>query len=296
MPARQESDQCGAPWKDADVLRDLYCVQDLNYEQIANRLGCSTSTVGRWINEHGLVSRPWQNKEALETKFYEELKTVGEAAKEFGCNDQTLWVWMKEHNIEPRPWQDRRQLEKFFIDQGLPVSKIASKWDCGEKTIKRWVMRHDLPNDFPTQRSGTVEVECGHCSEMLHRPHWRVEEGEQFCDRDCLSGWLEVRTGEDHPLWEGGRAQYGEGWDKSKKQEVRERDGYECVYCGLSQQEHLDEYGRKLSVHHIIPARQFDNAKRRNAKTNLEACCIPCHRRVEQMAPLRPDTANAVAD
>jgi len=100
-------------------------------------------------------------------------------------------------------------------------------------------------------------------------------------------------TGEGNPNWSGGRANYGHGWNKTKKKAVRRRDGHECQSCGMSQEDHLEEHGRKLDVHHIRPARTVGDPEERNAEENLISLCISCHHLWEQMAPLRPDTIAA---
>jgi len=101
-----------------------------------------------------------------------------------------------------------------------------------------------------------------------------------------------VRIGPANPNWEGGPEPYGKGWNEQKREDVRERDGRECRGCGKAEEQHLNEYGRKLSVHHIVPARQFEGPERRNAKSNLISLCVDCHRRWEGI-PLRPQTASA---
>jgi 5-methylcytosine-specific restriction endonuclease McrA len=106
----------------------------------------------------------------------------------------------------------------------------------------------------------------------------------------------EELTGENAPAWTGGAFPYGEGWNEGKREAVRDRDNRECQYCGLSESEHFEQYGQKLHVHHIIPARQIDNPEKRNSKDNLEAVCLSCHMEVEQMAPLRPETGDVTAD
>jgi len=80
---------------------------------------------------------------------------------------------------------------------------------------------------------------------------------------------------------------YGKGWTKAKKKAIRERDGRECQVCGLSQQEHIEDLGFKLHVHHIVPARLFSNPQKRNDPDNLITLCAECHRRWEGI-PLRP--------
>lgn len=76
-------------------------------------------------------------------------------------------------------------------------------------------------------------------------------------------------------------AVYGEGWSEEKRKRVRERDGYECVICGISQSEYKEHYGMALDVHHIRPARDFEDGKERNKMSNLVTLCRACHMEYE---------------
>lgn len=42
------------PWKNEDLLRDLYFEHDQSYDDIAELLGCAKSTVARWMDNHGI--------------------------------------------------------------------------------------------------------------------------------------------------------------------------------------------------------------------------------------------------
>lgn len=95
-------------------------------------------------------------------------------------------------------------------------------------------------------------------------------------------------VGEEHPQWRGGRFNYGRGWSESKRQSVRSRDDWECQSCGISNEEHVDDRGNALHVHHIVPRRQFTDAERANRADNLVTLCHSCHAMWEEMAPLRP--------
>lgn len=99
-------------------------------------------------------------------------------------------------------------------------------------------------------------------------------------------------TGEDHPKYNGGFKRYGSGWTETKKEAVRERDSRTCQNpgCGRTEAEHLEEFGQKHSVHHIMKARWFDDDEERNAMDNLITLCQTkeCHAKWEAMSPLRP--------
>lgn len=101
-----------------------------------------------------------------------------------------------------------------------------------------------------------------------------------------------ILSGEDHPDWAGGRVPYGPGWNDSKKELVRERDGRVCQdpACGRTEDEHIAKFGIKHHVHHIVKARDFDDSGMRNHPDNLITLCAgKCHAKWEKLSPLRPD-------
>jgi hypothetical protein len=57
----------------------------------------------------------------------------------------------------------------------------------------------------------------------------------------------------------------------SLKEKVRERDGYECVKCGMPQEHHRKQFGQALHIHHK------DSNKRNNEMDNLVTLCARCH-------------------
>ncbi|WP_280985286.1 homing endonuclease associated repeat-containing protein [Halorhabdus utahensis] len=88
-------------------------------------------------------------------------------------------------------------------------------------------------------------------------------------------------AGEEHPGWKGGHKRYyGPSWSSARRK-ARERDGYTCQRCGMTDEEHLDEYGHKLHVHHIKPFRTFDDHEDANDLGNLITVCLDCHNRLE---------------
>jgi len=64
----------------------------------------------------------------------------------------------------------------------------------------------------------------------------------------------------------------------------------------MPQADHTDEFGEKLHVHHIIPARQIDDPEERNGMNNLICLCRRCHGVWEEIPGLRPDTRDATAN
>lgn len=104
--------------------------------------------------------------------------------------------------------------------------------------------------------------------------------------------------GENNPAWKPETDTpklYGKGWTEQKKQEIRKRDSYSCQdpTCQMDQKEHIRVYGCALHVHHLMTPESFDDKERANRPDNLVTLCCVCHRKWEQMAPLRPVVAAA---
>lgn len=62
------------------------------------------------------------------------------------------------------------------------------------------------------------------------------------------------------------------------KKKAKERDGWECRFCGMTNEEHLDEYDRGVHAHHII--KESDNGA--DNPRNLITVCRPCHDILEE--------------
>jgi hypothetical protein len=99
-----------------------------------------------------------------------------------------------------------------------------------------------------------------------------------------------VGTGEDHPSWKGGYEHYyGPSWP-SQRRKVLERDGYKCVSCGMTHDEHLKKYGAGLEVHHRQPFREFglERHEEANQLDNLVTLCKSHHKQWEHL-PVQPE-------
>jgi hypothetical protein len=81
-----------------------------------------------------------------------------------------------------------------------------------------------------------------------------------------------------------GELYYGSEWDQIREQ-VLQRDFYECVQCGISKEGHISRYGMGLNVHHIKPFREFDEKGEANQLQNLVTLCASCHAKLESDTP-----------
>lgn len=65
--------------------------------------------------------------------------------------------------------------------------------------------------------------------------------------------------------------------EKQAKETAKERDDYECRFCGITQEEHKETYERGLHAHHIVKS----NDGGIDHPDNLITVCEGCHKTLE---------------
>lgn len=123
------------------------------------------------------------------------------------------------------------------------------------------------------------KISCTNCNKIfLKAPSLHEKHKHHFCSVECMGEYYrnsKMFCGENSGTWTGGSVKYyGENWH-AQRRKARERDGYICQDCGITE----DDYGQELSVHHIKLFRLFDNYKEANNLGNLVSICEPCHRK-----------------
>lgn len=164
-----------------------------------------------------------------------------------------------------------------------PSAKPGRYCDVCVET-EQWRHERDIAGERnPRWSGGEHELDCDECGATFTRGRL-PEEGEHvFCSPNCQYEWLsEAFTGDGHPNWKGGvEASYGRGWNRVRKRAL-ERDGHECVLCGVSKA----ELGRNPDVHHIVPVRAFvetpvTTESDAHYLENVVSLCPACHRKTE---------------
>lgn len=81
--------------------------------------------------------------------------------------------------------------------------------------------------------------------------------------------------GEKNPMWRGGISNHNYiGFYQLLKDEIRERDNYKCQLCGLTEEESLQLWKKRLAINHI------DYDKTNNKKDNLITLCLRCNSKI----------------
>ncbi len=139
------------------------------------------------------------------------------------------------------------------------------------------------------QYSKRVKVNCTNCNQRLERKPSIIKQWN-FCNQFCMAEYYsktDAFSGPKSGTWKGGDpGYYGLNWRQQRKK-ARKRDDFKCQDCGITE----ELYGQELSVHHIIPFRDF-NGDWRNANqlSNLISLCeYPCHRKRHSKSNIKED-------
>ncbi len=124
-----------------------------------------------------------------------------------------------------------------------------------------------------------VPVRCEQCGNPFGVPRWfaRGTVRLHFCGKTCLDAWTSVLPEDESRLVLRGRPEYRGGNWKVQTAVARERDGFRCRKCGVTE----ETLGRQLDVHHKTPVRLFASAAAANRLDNLISVCASCHKRLE---------------
>lgn len=284
-----------------EKIANWYETKGLSPAEIAERVDASRKTVQHRINEWDLeppeATKPYQSEEWLRKEYLQKEKTTVEIAEDCSVSARTISEYLNRFGINAQKIGMKRTRKRVTVKCAFCGESLirrpahtgkTDRFFCDNTCQGNWLAENKVGESHPDYQK--VEVNCEWCGSPVYLQPYRMEKSQNhFCDYDCLGNWRsENQSGENHPRWKGGVFPYGKGWNEQKREKVRERDNRQCQTCGMSESEHLDEFGRRLDVHHIQPAREFDDPEARNSLENLVSLCVLCHRKAEQTAPLLP--------
>lgn len=154
---------------------------------------------------------------------------------------------------------------------------------CDQDCYTEWKQENYQGSDNPSA-THDVSVSCCRCGAgKTVTPSRYMRNSRFFCDRDCRGAWMSENRVEEQALaWKGGEGdtEYLGGWTRQRERAL-ERDFYECRVCGMSNEEHNEEHGMNLHVHHQTPKDSFERDSEANRLTNLLTVCAACHKCLE---------------
>lgn len=270
----------GPPYRDPEWLRQKYHNEQLTLEEVADECGASQSVVHKWMKKHGIerrsvseareilfkdASENYRDEEWLRTQYVGEKKSAYKIADECGVSSSTIQHFLEKYDIQTRSrdesatlrngerkYHDEEWMRVKYVEEGLSTIQMAELCDVDASVVNYWLDKHGIGARSFSEAQANRE-----------------------------------QSGEDNPAWNGGRPDYyGENWEEMRTAAL-ERDGGECVVCGMSRNEHRDKYGKDIHVHHIQPIATFENPEEANELQNLVTLCYAHHREWEGV-PIRP--------
>lgn len=197
------------------------------------------------------------------------------------CDADCRSAYLSEHQSGLNHHQNKRTREvcERCDEEYLARPENAGRF-CSRECSVEWLTDVQTGEDHPLWSRETRE--CFNCGEEItERPSYFEGSERHFCSMSCRAEvqpeWMQ---GEKNPAWKGGEVSYGPNWPKMRRKAL-ERGGWECRCCGMDIEAHRDRWGKELHVHHIVPAREFDDPEERNRLDNLVTLCSECHKKAE---------------
>jgi hypothetical protein len=146
---------------------------------------------------------------------------------------------------------------------------------CGNIAKNKMAHGKHKKGDSYVERSCII---CGKAFRKRKSSIGRTPHSGECCSRACANFSIARYTGDKHWNYKGGPTEdRGPHWNAISRR-VRQRDHYTCQVCGKNGKKD----NIKITVHHIIPHRQFGQDHERSSRfENLISLCISCHTKVE---------------
>jgi len=99
------------PWRDPNILRELYIEEDMSVFEVGDELGCSGSAVQRNLKKNGIETRneggyfsdaPHRQEDKLRELYVAQELSSREIAKEFDVSQKAVLDNLHKFNIETR--------------------------------------------------------------------------------------------------------------------------------------------------------------------------------------------------
>lgn len=136
------------------VLKTFYLEEDESFKKIAERFGCSATTVGNWLKSYGLVEEKKEKKggppspENLRKLYLEERLPVEEIAKRLNLSVSGIYYWINKLEISRDSVKfevNKKDLERMYRQEKMSPKEIAEKLGKSQRTVYRRIKEWGIP-------------------------------------------------------------------------------------------------------------------------------------------------------
>ena len=200
-------------------------------------------------------------KQVLKYLYQIKQLSTRKIGKLYKTSHVTILTKLNKFHIKRRNHIEANRLHKILFPKCLDCNKELSRRDA--KRCEKCSKIYKCKENHPMWKGGKPKCKCG-------------KQLSTYKVQRCISCWNKLNKGKNHYNWQNGISKfpYSFAFTKELKEFIRQRDKYECQLCHKSQRKELNQYNKKLSVHHI------DYNKQNCKKDNLITLCNQCNHRV----------------
>lgn len=169
-----------------DALWQMYWVDGLSLRDIADRLGVSSATILRRMEEFGIGRRTQKPdpipKAELANLRGEQGLTELEIAEELNCKRSKVRYWLKRYDIQhPLKQLTPEILRRLYWEDGMKISEIADEFSISEEPIRRRMEDYNIERRSSADYKWVNRASFGHDTRGYER--WTATNGKYEKDR-----------------------------------------------------------------------------------------------------------------
>ena len=269
---------CGSQFKPVKGKRNLFCSMDCyrSSQKRGDYRGVrGTKRIHKCAHCHSVVAGKSKNR-----------KRNGEIADHIFCNRQCYDSFKAAI---------KNKVLRSCVGCGAAISRAH-----GHSRNAKY-----CSNECKLEHKKSKDRHCISCGVWFSSLKWNISAGRlvadnarKTCSEECYIEQIKTNKerkekisqafqGVNHPNWQGGssymrdRKFRGSNWQMIR-QKIIERDGFKCVQCGISREEHHKKYHCDFNVNHKKPFHQFGGkTELANKSSNLETLCKSCHTKTD---------------
>lgn len=201
-----DSYRSDGPWRDEDILRELYHEEGMSMREVADELDCNYATIYTWFQKHNIEHHnqneggPWQDEEELRRLYYEEKMSAVEISEHFDCGASTIEKWMNRFEFERRDIGEIRRRSSRYGTTHAGYQTESDGYVRVRSHFNKTTLQAYLHRLLAVSEYGYDAVAEKHVHHKNHIP-WdnRPENIELVKPGEHTSHHLEVRYGRKKP-------------------------------------------------------------------------------------------------
>lgn len=233
-------------YKEKEWLEQKYWGEGLSTYKISSICSTCPSQIFRWLQKHGIRTRSRSEAEMgkrnhMHCKTGERNPFYGEHHSQEARKKMSEAVrkWYEEH-----PNAEKGENNPMY---GKKRSEEAKRKTSQHLKGRIFTKQHRERQSEAAKGRELSEETKHKLSEFRTGKSWEDLYGEEKAN-EMKERYAEIYTGEGNPFWKGGTSfePYSPEFNEELKERIRQRDGYICQLCGLSNEDSLRKWGKEL--------------------------------------------------